>query len=173
MTLSIDSLFESSKMLSNYLSSYRGYNAFLIDEVNDNYLRAMNKAIKEENKLLAVKFYLKLDKQLDTIRDKHCFNNPDLPYRSSFRAIAKDIFLDLKDRWLNYNEDYEYIVRLMRFISSSDYYVIREYLMKRSRIMNIYKDIPLDPDDFYCGYIPLEAIMDYCIKIHSLIIKSY
>lgn len=44
-------------------------------------------------------------------------------------------------------------------------------LIKRSQTMYMYWDIPICGDDFYCSYIPLEAIMDYCIKMGILFIK--
>ena len=53
-------------------------------------------------------------------------------------------------------------------ISTSDYYQIREMLIKRSYTFYHYWDIPIDPDNWYCGYIPLECILDYCIKIVRL-----
>ena len=41
-------------------------------------------------------------------------------------------------------------------------------LIKRSKTMYDYWDIPIDPDDFYFRYIPIECILDYCIKLIRL-----
>jgi hypothetical protein len=109
---------------------------------------------------------------IDTLRDERCYNSNETPYRSSFRNIAKDLYRELKVTGLVYNEDLKIIARIVRFISTSDYYIIREYLMKRSNTLYWYLDIPLDPEKFYCGYIPLEAILDYCVKVIKLTIKE-
>ena len=93
--LSIDSLFESSKMLVDYLTKNFGYNLFLIDEIDGQEVAKLRKSIDENNKVEAVHQYLKLDKQMDAIRDKYCYNNPELPYRSSFRTIAKELYLSI------------------------------------------------------------------------------
>ena len=93
--LSIDSLFESSKMLVDYLTKSRGYNLFLIDYIDTQDIVNLRKAINENNKLEAVRLYIKLDRQMDEIRDKYCYNNSELPYRSSFRAIAKELYLEI------------------------------------------------------------------------------
>lgn len=169
MYFNMDSLFESSKMLFDYVTKYRGYNAFIIDEVDDILVRRLGRSIQENNRVEAVRLYFKLDKQIDELRDTYCYNV--LPYKSSFRELAKDLYKELKESWLIYNKDFKYIAKILRFISTSDYYIIREYLMKRSYGMFTYEDIPLDPDDFYCGYIPLEAIMDYAIKLIRLYMK--
>ena len=168
----IDSMFEASEKLFIYLTKFFRYNAFLIDEVDEQLVKDLGQAIRDNNKVKAVQIYLKLDKQMDMIRDEHCYNNPSLPYRCSFRNLAKDAFFALKELGLTYNDDYKYVVQILRFISTSDYYVIREYLMKRSLTMYTYWDIPLDPDSFYCGYIPLEAILDYCIKMVRVQFKN-
>ena len=120
--------------------------------------------IDENKRVEAVKLYREIDRDVDAIRDRYCYNV--LPERSSFRGIAKDLYRELKESWLLYTDEFHYIGRILRFISTSDYYVIREYLMKRSYSMYNYKDIPLDPDSFYDGYVPLEAIMDYIIKLY-------
>ena len=78
------------------------------------------------------------------------------------------MYRELKKSWLIYNDDLRYISYILRFISTSDYYQIREMLIKRSKTMYDYWDIPIDPDDFYCRYIPLECILDYCIKMVRL-----
>ena len=59
--LNIDSMFESSKMLFDYLTKNRGYNLFLIDEIDGQEVVKLRKAIDENNKVEAVHLYLKLD----------------------------------------------------------------------------------------------------------------
>ena len=172
MYLGIESMYESSKMLLDYMTHLYGYNNFLIDNIDDNLIRQLSNAIQKEDKVKAVQLYLKIDRELDVIRDKHCYNNSELPYKSNFRAIAKDIYRELKKSWLIYNDELKYVAYILRFISTSDYYQIREMLIKRSKTMYDYWDIPIDPDDWYCNYIPLEAIMDYCIKIVILYMKE-
>lgn len=172
MYIGLESMYDNSKMLLDYLTHFYGFNAFLIDNVDGNKVKALRIAIEREDKIKAVRLYLQLDKEMDSIRDKHCYNNPELPYRSNFRAIAKDVYKELKRSWLIYNDDLKYVAYILRFISTSDYYQIREMLIKRSRTMYDYWDIPIDPDSFYCNYIPLEAIMDYCIKIATLYMKG-
>jgi len=167
--LSIESQFEAAKMLFDYLTKMRGYNMFLIDEIDGSKVSRMRKFIDEGNKIEAVKLYRQLDREVDAIRDRFCYN--ELPERSSFRGIAKDLYRELKESWLLYTDEFHYLGRILRFISTSDYYVIREYLMKRSYSMYNYKDIPLDPDSFYCGYVPLEALMDYILKLYIEISK--
>ena len=171
MYLGIESMYESSKMLLYYMSHLYGYNNFLIDNIDDNLIRQLSNAIQKEDKVKAIQLYLKIDRELDIIRDKHCCNNTELPYRSNFRAIAKDVYKELKKSGLIYNDELKYVSYILRFISTSDYYQIREMLVKRSLTMYMYWDIPINPDDFYCKYIPLESIMDYCIKIANLFIK--
>lgn len=172
MLFNMDSMFDASKKLFSYLTQYTRYNAFLIDEVPTELVQELGKAIRERDRVKSVHLYLKIDARMDMIRDEHCYNNPSLPYKSSFRNIAKDAYRELKESWLIYNDDFYYIAKILRFISTSDYYVIREYLIKRSHAMFNYWDVPLDPDDFYCGYIPLEAIMDYCMKIIRVQLKE-
>lgn len=170
--LSIDSLFESSKMLVDYLTKSRGYNLFLIDYIDTQDIVNLRKAINENNKLEAVRLYIKLDRQMDEIRDKYCYNNSELPYRSSFRAIAKELYLEIKKSWLIYEEDFEHIARLLRFISTSDYYIIREYLVRRSMTLYLYGGVPTHPNEFYCNFYPLEYILDYAIKLYRIYMKD-
>ena len=158
-------MYEASQKLFDYLTKYSRYNAFLIDEVPTEMVQELGKAIREKDRIKAVQLYLKIDARMDAIRDEHCYNNPSLPYKSSFRNIAKDVYRELKESWLIYNDDFKHIARILRFISTSDYYAIREFLIKRSHAMYNYWDIPLSPEDFYCLYIPLEALMDYIIKV--------
>lgn len=170
--LSIDSLFESSKMLVDYLTKSRGYNLFLIDYIDTQDIVNLRKAINENNKLEAVRLYIKLGRQMDEIRDKYCYNNAELPYRSSFRAIAKELYLEIKKSWLIYEEDFEHIARLLRFISTSDYYIIREYLVRRSITLYLYGGVPTHPNEFYCNFYPLEYILDYAIKLYLIYRKN-
>ena len=160
----MESQFESAKMLFDYLTKFKGYNLFLIDEIDGSKVSQMRKCIDEGNKGEAVKLYRQLDREVDAIRDRYCYNV--LPERSSFRGIAKDLYRELKESWLLYTDEFSYLGYILRFISTSDYYVIREFLMKRSFSMFNYKDIPIDPDDFYCGYVPLEVILDYILKLY-------
>lgn len=172
MLFNMDSMYDASKMLFNYLTKYSRYNAFLIDEIPTELVQELGRALQANDRIKSVQLYLKIDARMDAIRDEHCYNNPSLPFKSSFRNIAKDAFRELKDSWLIYNDDFKYIARILRFISTSDYYAIREFLIKRSHTMYNYWDIPLDPDDFYCGYIPLEAILDYCLKMIRVQLKQ-
>ena len=171
MLFNMESMYNSSIKLFEYLTRLYGFNNFLVDEVDDSLVRALRNAIVAEDRVKAVQVYLKLDKELDEIRNKHCYNNAELPYRSSFRSISKDVYRELKKRHLTNHDDVKHIAYILRFISTSDYYQIREMLTRRSLSFYMYCDIPLNPNDFYCGYIPLEAIMDYCIKIANLFIK--
>lgn len=171
MYLSIESMYESSKMLLDYMTHLYSFNAFLIDNIDDNLIRQLSNAIQKEDKVKAVQLYLKIDRELDVIRDKHCYNNSELPYRSSFRNIAKDLYRELKIRDLTHTDDLKCVSYILRFISTSDYYIIREMLIKRSLSFYMYQDVPINPESFYCNYIPIEAIMDYCVKMVTLYIK--
>ena len=171
MYLGIESMYESSKMLLDYMTHLYGYNNFLIDNIDDNLIRQLSNAIQKEDKVKAVQLYLKIDRELDVIRDKHCYNNPELPYRSSFRNIAKDLFRELKIRDLTHTDDLKCVSYILRFISTSDYYQIRDFLIKKSLSFYMYQDVPINPENFYCNYTPIEAIMDYCVKMATLYIK--
>ena len=100
MLLDMESMYNSSKKLFEYLTRLYGFNNFLVDEVDDSLVRALRNAIISEDRVKAVQVYLKLDKELDEIRNKYCYNNKDLPHRSSFRAIAKDVYRELKIKHL-------------------------------------------------------------------------
>ena len=171
MNLSIDGLYEQAIKLLDYLTRLYGFNAFLIDEVDDSKVRALRDSIVKEDKVKAVRLYLQLDKECDEIRDKHCGRNVELPYRSSFRSIAKDMYKELKRRELTHNDDLKLVCYVLRFISTSDYYQIRELLIKRSLSWYMYCDVPISPYDFPNDCIPLEAIMDYCVKMANLYLK--
>ena len=174
MLFSMESLYDSSKKLLHYLTHLYGYNNFLVDEVDDELVRGLRDAIVQEDRVKAVQIYLRLDKELDEIRNRHCYDDPNRPYKSNFRAIAKDMYRELKKQHMrnhqSVSEDLWRVAYILRFIASSDYYQIREMLMKKSYIFYHYWDFPLDKDDFYCDYVPLEAILDYCIKIGNLYI---
>ena len=171
MYLGIESMYESSKMLLDYMTHLYGYNNFLIDNIDDNLIRQLSNAIQKEDKVKAVQLYLKIDRELDMIRNRHCYNNPELPYRSNFRAIAKDVYKELKERNLTNHDDVKTIAYILKFISTSEYWQIRELLIKRSLSWYMYCDIPLNPNDFYCGFYTIEAIFDYCIKIANVYIR--
>ena len=164
--ISIDSLYAKCEMLYDYCTKSYKYNHFIIDEVNEDWVKEMKKAMDEEDKKRAVLYYMKLDKQIDEIRSNYCYNV--LPYRSSFRGLAKDLYKELVDSWKIYLDDFDYVGYVLKFISTSDYYVIKDFLKRRSDVMFYQKEIPLNPDDFYCGYIPLEAFMYYAITLFKL-----
>lgn len=171
MLFNMDSLYESSKQLLYYLTHLFGYNNFLVDEVDDELVRALRDAIISEDRVKAVQIYLRIDKDLDEIRNRHSYKNPELPYGSNFRRLAKEMYRELKVRHLINQDDMKHIAYILRFISSSDFYTTREMLVKKSHTFyNVY-EMPLDPDSFYCKYIPIEAIMDYCVKMVCLYIK--
>ena len=167
--ISIDSLYYKCEKLYDYCTKSYRYNHFIIDDVNEDWVKEMKKAMKEKKKKRAVMYYMKIDRQIDELRNEYCYNI--LPYRASFRGIAKDVYRELKKRHLINNDDVKYIAYILRFISTSDYYQIKKMLTRRSLTMYMYWDIPINPDDFYCEYIPLEAVMDYCIKIANLFIR--
>ena len=89
MLFNMDSLYESSKQLLYYLTHLFGYNNFLVDEVDDELVRVLRDTIISEDKVKAVQMYLRIDKDLDEIRNRHCYKNPELPYGSNFRRLAK------------------------------------------------------------------------------------
>jgi hypothetical protein len=171
MLFNLDSLYNSSKQLLHYLTHLYGYNNFLIDEVNDELVKSLRDAIVKEDRVKAVQIYLRIDKELDEIRNRHSYKNPELPYGSNFRRLAKELYRELKIRHLINHDDMKHVAYILRFISTSDYYTTREMLVKRSLTMYTYWDIPIDPDSFYCKYIPLEAILDYCVKMVCLFIE--
>ena len=170
--LGIETLYDNSKKLLVYLTKYYGYNAFIIDNIDENLVEELRDAINNNDRVKAVRLYLKIDSIIDTLRDERCYNSKETPYRSNFRNIAKDLYKELKITGLRYNDDLKTITRIVQFISTSDYYIIREYLIKRSNAFYNYLDVPIDPDSFYCGYIPLEAILDYCVKMINLMIRG-
>ena len=75
MLFNMDSLYESSKKLLYYLTHLYGYNNFIVDEVDDELVRALRDAIVAEDRVKAVQMYLRIDKELDEIRNKHCYNS--------------------------------------------------------------------------------------------------
>ena len=88
------------------------------------------------------------------------------------QGIAKDLYRELKESWLLYTEELSYIGYVLRFISTSEYHIIKEFFKKRSYSMFVYKDIPLNPDKFYGGYVPIEAFLDYAIMIINVYRKK-
>lgn len=161
--ISIDSLYNRCELLYDYCTKSYKYNHFIIDEVNEEWVKELKKAIDEEDKKRAVMYYMKIDRQIDELRSNYCYNV--LPYRSSFRGIAKDLYRELKESWLLYTDEFDYIGYVLRFISTSEYHIIKEFFKKRSMSMFEYKDIPLDPDKFYGGFVPIEAFLDYVIAL--------
>ena len=171
MLFNMESMYNSSIKLFEYLTRLYGFNNFLVDEVDDSLVRALRNAIVAEDRVKAVQMYLRIDKDLDEIRNRHCYKNTELPYGSNFRRLAKDIYKELKKRHLTNHDDVKHIAYILRFISTSDYYTVREFLIKKSYVMYHYWNIPINPNDFYCDYIPICAILDYCIKISNIYIK--
>ena len=173
MLFNMESMYNSSIKLFEYLTRLYGFNNFLVDEVDDSLVRALRNAIVAEDKVKAVQLYLKLDKEMDLIRSKYCGNSPELPYRSSFRSISKDMYRELKRKNLINHDDVKTIAYILKFTSTSEYWQIRDMLVKKSLSFYMYNDIPLDPNDFPGNYIYLEAILDYCIKIGNIYLKWY
>lgn len=169
--ISIDSLYNRCEKLYEYCTKSYKYNHFIIDEVNEDWVKKMKKAMDNNDKKQAVRYYMKLCGQIDELRNEYCYNV--LPYKSSFRGIAKDLYLELKRSWLLYTDDFDYIGYVLRFISTSEYHVIKEFLKRRSDTMYYQKDIPLNPEDFYCSYIPLEAFLDYSIMLYKIYSDMY
>lgn len=172
MYLDIDTMFEHSKMLFEYLTTYRGYNAFLIDEIDGAKVKKLKEYIDANDRINAVRLFIQLANEADLIRSEYCYNHADRPYKSNFRQIAKDLYRELKESWILYDKELSYVAYLLRWISTSSYHQIKEFLIKRSRTMYLYKGIPLDGESFYCDYIPLEAIMDYCVKVSCYYIRN-
>lgn len=168
--VSIETLFEDSKQLWEYLAIPRGYNMFLIDEIDSLKVLQLRKYIDTDDKINAVKLYKELSLEVDRIRDKHCYNV--LPYKSSFRQLAKEMYIFLKETWLLYTDQFFYIGKTLRFISTSSLYEINRYFRKRSYSMFYMERINIDPDKFYCNHITLEAFMDYAIKLLTIYIKE-
>lgn len=168
--LSIDSLFHNACLLYNYCTKPCGYNYFIIDEVESSKVQQLGKYISEQDRVNAVKLYREIESDIDVLRDRYCYNV--LPFKSSFRQLAKDMYLFMKKNWLIHNPEFEYIAYILRFISTSDYYVIREFFIKRSYSLFYMERVPLDPDSFYCGYVPLEAFLDYVIKLLQIYSSS-
>ena len=171
MLLNMETMYDNAIKLLDYLTHYYKYNAFILDGIESELIQKLSMYIRKNDRVNAVRLYLKIDKLIDELRDINCYNNPNLPYKSSFRNIAKDAYRYLKDNHLTNNESLKDVAYILKFISTSDYYIIREMLIKKSYSFFMYKDIPLNPDDFYCGYIPLEAILDYCLKVVENYIK--
>lgn len=161
--ITLDGEFENSKLLFDYLSKNRGYNLFLIDEIDSMKVRQLKQYIDTNDKVNTVKLYRELVRDIDNIREYHCYNN--ISYRSNFRALAKEIYLFLKDSWLIYNPEFSYIARVLRFISTSSLYEINRYLKRRSYSMFYLERINIDPDMFYCHHITLEAFLCYSIEL--------
>ena len=169
--VSIDSLYERCELLYDYCTKSYRYNHFILDEINEEWVKELRKAMDAGDKKRAVMYYMKLDRQMDEIRNTYCYNI--LPYRASFRGLAKDLYRELKDSWLMYLDDFDYIAYILKFISTSEYHVIKDFLKRRSDVMFLQKDIPLNPDRYYCGFIPLEAFMDYAITLYNAYKKYY
>ena len=163
--LSIESLFDSTIKFYEYCTKNKGYNLFIIDNLPTDKLQLLKSYIDKGDKVSAIQLYRQLDIEVDAIRNYYCYNN--LEYKSSFRQLAKDLHLELKRTWLNSTKEFKQIDRILRFISTSDYYIIREYFIKRSHSLFYMDIIPIDPTTFYDNYIPLEVFLDYAIKLYG------
>ncbi len=164
--ISIDVLYNRCELLYDYCTKSYKFNHFIIDEVDETLVKELRKALDDEDKKRAVMYYMKIERQIDEIRSNYCYNI--LPYKSSFRGLAKDLYRELKESWLLYTDEFDYIGYVLRFISTSEYHIIKDFLKRRSDTMFYQKDIPLDPSKFYGGYIPLEAFLDYVIVLMKL-----
>lgn len=161
--LSLDTIIEDSLMLFDYCTKMQGYNMFVIDEVDSEKVKLLRKYIDEENRIMCAKYYILISNQIDELRNKYCYNI--LPYKSSFRQLAKDLYAYMKETWLIYNEQYKYLAYMLRKIQNADYYDIKKFLEKRSYSLYYMERIPFDPDKFYCHYVPLEAVLYYIIEV--------
>lgn len=155
--------FERAKTMYQYLTKDRGYNRFLIDEIDEEILKKLKESIKANNKLETVKIYKKMHANIEDIRAKHCENTE--PYKSNFRAIAKDLYIEIKDEWLFTNSDIRFLYHLLRRISSSNYNELSLWLERNSFIISTYTDIEIDYQEFYNDVIPIEAILAYAIVL--------
>lgn len=165
--ISIETIYSRCEMLYDYCTKSYRYNHFIIDEVDEELVKELRDALLKEDKKRAVMCYMRIERQIDELRNNYCYNL--LPYKSSFRGIAKDLHRYLKSSWLLYTDEFDYIGYVLRFISTSEYHVIKDFFKRRSDTMFYQKDIPLDPNKFYGGYIPLEAFLDYVI----VLVKAY
>jgi hypothetical protein len=166
----IDSMYLNAKRIYKYATTNYGYNLFIIDELDGALLGKLRLAILQEDKLTAIKLSREVENQMDKIRDFYCYNH--LPYKSNFRCIAKDIVLFLKHSWLRYNDDFKHLYKILRFISTSDYYIIREYLMRTSYSLHYLKGVGVDPETFPSGYYSIEFILAYTISCLRLYFKE-
>ena len=161
--LSSDSIIEDCIMLFDYCTKSRGYNMFIIDEVDTNKLKLLRKYIEENNVVMCKKYYDILSRDIDEIRNTYCYNV--LPYKSSFRQIARDLYEYMEETWLLYAPEYEYLGYMLKKIQHAHYYDIKKFLEKRAYSLYYMERIPFDPDKFYCHYLPIEAVLYYIIEI--------
>ena len=169
MLFEVDSMYLNAKRVYKYATTNYGYNLFLLDELDSKLLGELRLAIQQEDKLTAIKLSREVERQMDKIRDFYCYNH--LPYKSNFRCIAKDIVSFLKYSWLRYNQEFSTLYNILRFISTSDYYTIREYLIKRSYGLHYLKGIEKDPEDFPSGYYSIEFIIAYTVDMLKIYFK--
>ena len=94
--LGMETMFDNSKKLLTYLTRLYKYNSFIIDNIDDELVKELSKAIRENDRIKAVRLYLKIDSLIDALRDERCSNKSYLQYRSNFRNIAKDMYRELK-----------------------------------------------------------------------------
>ena len=158
-----DSIIDDCIMLFNYCTKSYGYNMFIIDEVDSVKLRKLYQYITEDNKVMAKKYYDIICRDIDDIRNKYCYNV--LPYKSSFRELARDLYKYLEDTWLLYTEEFKYIGYMLKKIQHAHYEDIKKFLQRRAYSLYYMDRIPLDPDSFYCHYVPIEAILYYIIEL--------
>lgn len=161
--LSSDSIIEDCIMLFDYCTKSCGYNLFIIDEIDGNKLRLLRKYIEENNVVMCKKYYKIISDEVDEIRNRYCYNV--LPYKSSFRELARDLYKYMEETWLLYNAEYKYLGYMLKKIQHAHYYDIKKFLEKRAYSLYYLDRIPFDPNKFYCHYVPIEAILYYIIEV--------
>ena len=160
---SLDNAINDSILLFNYCTRYCGYNAFIIDDIDSSKLTRLREYIDTNNRVMCAKLYKELSKDIDILRDKHCYNS--LPYKSSFRQLAKELYLYMKESWLLYNDEYKYLGYMLKKIKNASHEEIKQFLSKRSYSLYYMDRIPVDPDTFYCHYLPIEFVLYYIMQI--------
>jgi len=123
--LSSDSIIEDCIMLFDYCTKSCGYNMFIIDEIDGNKLRLLRKYIEENNVAMCKRYYKILSDDIDEIRNRYCYNV--LPYKSSFRELARDLYKYMEETWLLYTPEYKYLGYMLKKIQHAHYYDIKKF----------------------------------------------
>ena len=160
---SLETIIDDSILLFNYCTKYCGYNAFIIDDIDSEKVALLRKYIDENNRVMCAKMYKDISRDIDKLRDEHCYNT--IPYKSSFRQLAKELYLFMKESWLLYNDEYRYLGYMLKKIQTASHEDIKKFLSKRSYSLYYLERIPVDPDTFYCHYLPIEFVLYYIMKI--------